>query len=237
MCGRLTLHSDQKALAKAFKAEFSEKVTTVAHYNIPPGTSIPVVRHARSSGTGQSRLWESAFWGLIPTWQKTPRGHPNARAESLAEKPAFKDAWARQRCLIPADGFYEWDRRFQPRKPYYFTPSSAPFLTMGGLWTMRLNAQGVPTLTVAIITREARVPVDSIHDRMPLFIEPDDWDAWLAPERTPVLEHYLEAGTRVSLEQCPVSLAVNDARRDGPELVEPLQGPAGTQLQQDLFDS
>ncbi len=230
MCGRFTVTSDSKALASAFLAEFAEEQEQIGpRYNIPPGSAIPVIRLGASM-EGRPVL-ERAVWGLV-AWPGG-RAHPNARAEGLASRPTFKAAFAARRCLVPANGFYEWDRRYQPRKPYYFH-SPGEVLPMAGIWEWQESKDGKPVMTVAVVTREAADPVRSIHDRMPLFIAPALWERWLRSGATQMAP-FLDADP-VVLCQRSVSLAVNDARRDGAELIEPLEGPTGAHYQADLFE-
>lgn len=240
MCGRMTQHTDPKALAKAFLAEFAEPGTEEIlaaqgpRYNIPPGTSIAVVRND-GGGAGVGPVLARARWGLVPPWKSGGGGHANARAEGLAERPTFSAAFAARRCLVPADGFYEWDRRYQPRKPYYFAAADGKVLAMAGIWEWGASADGGLVMTVAVVTREAAGPVTSIHDRMPLFIPEALAEDWLRSDSQRPLASFLRHGLDVSLSKRAVSLAVNDARREGPDLVKPVKGPAGTRYQADLF--
>lgn len=239
MCGRITQHTDPKALTQAFEAAFEEPGTEVAlradgpRYNMPPGTPLAVVRHEERAAGGARRAVARARWGLEVPWQ-AGRPHANARAEGIEERPAFKAAVAARRCLIPANGFYEWDRRYQPRKPYYFQAREGA-LALAGIWEWAPLADGGMGMTVAVVTREAAGPVARIHDRMPLFIPPALYDAWLRPEGSLSMAGFLRAGLAVEVTQTAVSLAVNDARRDGPELVQAVAGPTGARLQGDLF--
>lgn len=233
MCGRFTLESNQKALARAFVAEFGLAEDSLkARYNITPGTAVAMVSHV--SDPQPRRRLELAQWGLLP-WSTSQKGLPNARVEGIAERPAFRDAFAARRCLVPASGFYEWDRRFQPRKPFYFSSSKSDILTMAGLWEPD-RGQSDGQRTVALVTCAAVSPVDSIHDRMPLFVPPELWQDWLDPSSGVSLDTFLEAGRRMSLEKRAVSLQVNNSRAEGPALIAPLEGPAGTHFQADLFD-
>lgn len=235
MCGRFTLESNQKALARAFVAEFGFAEDSLkARYNITPGTAVAIVR--QESDPQRRRRLELAQWGLLP-WATSQKGLPNARVEGIAERPAFREAFAARRCLVPANGFYEWDRRFQPRKPFYFLGGKSDILAMAGLWEPdRSGAYGGQS-TVALVTCAAVSPVDSIHDRMPLFVPPELWQDWLEPSSGVSLDTFLEAGYRISLEKRAVSLQVNNSRAEGSALIEPLEGPAGTHFQADLFDA
>lgn len=241
MCGRITQHTDPKALAKAFEAAFADAGTAEAlagqgpRYNIPPGTPIAVVRNDVDGARDARPVVARARWGLVPPWKSGGGGHANARAEGLAERPTFSAAFAARRCLVPADGFYEWDRRYKPRKPYYFESAEGKVLAMAGIWEWGVAADGDRVMTVAVVTREAAGPVARIHDRMPLFIPESLSDEWLRSDSQRPLASFLRAGLAVEVTQTAVSLAVNDARMEGPDLVKAVEGPTGTRYQADLF--
>jgi putative SOS response-associated peptidase YedK len=167
-------------------------------------------------------------WGLVPHWSKDPRVGPrliNARAESAASKPAFRDAVARRRCLLPADGWYEWQRLGTHKQPFFITPADGSGLAMAGLWsTWRSpDATAPPLVTCAVLTTNAVGPLTEIHDRMPLILPAQAWQAWLDPGSDNPSELLVPPPAQLvhALELRPVSTAVNNVRRDGPELVEP----------------
>ena len=157
MCGRYTLSAGHEALARAFLAEFAEELQASwkARYNIAPGTGIVAILEDRDRG---GRKAEVLHWGLVPHWAKDPNiGYKmiNARAETIGEKPAYRDAYRYRRCLVPASGFYEWDRTKSPRQPYYFYPKGSDFMAMAGVWEPWPHPSGSEILSVSLITTTA----------------------------------------------------------------------------------
>jgi putative SOS response-associated peptidase YedK len=175
MCGRYMITSSFEAMARLFEAELdlgANMIDDAARPNVSPTEAIPVV----VAGDGGRRL-VAMRWGLVPPWYKTPTGGPlliNARAESVATKPAFAKAVRDRRCLIPADGFYEWQGEKGAKTPYIIhRTDNAPF-AFAGLWE---SWRGQPT--AAIVTCEANSTLAPIHERMPVVLAPDDWPLWL----------------------------------------------------------
>ena len=239
MCGRYTLSAGHEALARAFLAEFPEdlKASWKARYNIAPGGGIVAIHEDRDKG---GRRAEVFHWGLVPRWAKDPDiGYKmiNARAETIAGKPAYRDAFRYRRCLIPASGFYEWDRRTSPRQPYYFHPREADFMAMAGVWEYWLHPCGSEIVSAAVITTTADSTVAPVHHRMPVILPKEAWGAWLDTRRVkPEMEPFLEARVPDSfLGMHPVSREVNKARAEGPELVEPIDERDTGAGQMDLF--
>ena len=210
MCGRFALHAHPDIVSLQFG--LGSLPIFEPHYNIAPTARILIVR---GGGAGRAR------WGLVPGWAKTPsltaKLH-QARAETVAEKPAFREAYRRRRCLIPASGFYEWRSEGGTRQPYYVYPVEEPLLAFAGLWES-WRGPDVALETCAIITTEANEKMRPIHDRMPVIVARADYAAWLG-------------GAEVPLAPCPasaialrrVSRAVNNARNDAAELIEPAPG-------------
>ena len=189
-------------------------------------------------------------WGLVPHWAKDPKIGSrliNARAESAGRKPAFRDALARRRCLLPADGWYEWQRSNSPsgsfhsgsfrsgssKQPFFITPADGSGLAMAGLWsTWRLppaepairlpGHTAPPVVSCAVLTTDAVGPLAEIHDRMPLILPDQAWRAWLDPDSDDPGGLLAPPPEQLvhALELRPVSTAVNNVRHDGPELVE-----------------
>jgi putative SOS response-associated peptidase YedK len=172
-------------------------------------------------------------WGLVPHWAKDPKIGSrliNARAESAASKPSFRDAVARRRCLLPADGWYEWQRgagtalRGGRKQPFFITPADGSGLALAGLWsTWRGPDAAIPPLvTCTVLTTDAVGPLAEIHDRMPLILPAQAWQAWLDPDSHDPSELLAPPPEQLvhALELRPVSTAVNNVRRDGPELVD-----------------
>lgn len=238
MCGRYTLSAGHEALAKAFLAEFGEelKASWKPRYNIAPGTGITAILEDRDKG---GRKADVLHWGLVPHWAKDPNiGYKliNARAETIAEKPAYRDAFRYRRCLVPASGFYEWDRRESPRQPYYFYPEHGDFMALAGIWEHWLHPTGSEILSVSLVTRPADETVGRIHHRMPVILPESSWASWLdTTEARPRMEAFLERLPEESLLQAyPVSRKVNKVEEQGEELLQKVnENPSQKQL--DLF--
>jgi len=203
MCGRYALHSNPDVVALMFG--LSEIPAYTARYNIAPSAQVLIVRKNEAA---------MVRWGLVPRWAKDPAigaKMNNARAESVAEKPSFREAFRKRRCLIPANGFYEWKSEGGRKQPYYIYPSGGALFAFAGLWEQWQDLQ-----TCAIITTEANEKMAAVHDRMPVVVSPADYAAWLA-------------GGEIPLRACPgsaidirrVSRAVSNARNDTPALIEP----------------
>lgn len=224
MCGRYTLSKAEHLKMMLREAgflfdEFSE-TALIPRFNITPSQQIPVILDAAP------RIVTAARWGLIPSWAKDEKignSLANARAESIGEKPAFRAAFRKRRCWVPADGFYEWKKTPVGRQPYRFTmKNDAPFF-FAGLWEIWRNPDGQDVRTVTLITTGPNAVTQSVHDRMPVILPPERRGAWLAPD-TPVetLKSLLVPYPAEAMKAEPVSSAVNNARLDGPELIRPL---------------
>lgn len=227
MCGRYALSRSVRELADLFEAPPPE-FDFAPSANIAPGREIPVVVAARPPG---GRRLEKRRWGLVPSWAKEIAigGRLiNARVETVRLKPAFRAAFRERRCLIPADGFYEWHGPPGRKQPYFFhRPSGAP-LAFAGLYENWRG--GAPTpgadayLSCAILTREASASVREIHDRMPVILKPEYYDAWLDPDNTDpaALERILREGCITELSRHAVSRRVNRVENDDRRLTEPI---------------
>ena len=230
MCGRFSLVSpdtilEQLDLAGAFP-DWS------ASFNIAPGRELPcVVNHHESSR--RARLLR---WGLVPSWAEDPRiGFKmiNARRESVATKPSFRDAYARRRCLVLADGFYEWRAEGKKKTPFYFRRRSREPFAFAGLWASwcsKDESEGARLDTVTIITAPANELVAPVHDRMPVIVSAQDYGRWLSPELLePVaVDDILAHPAYDEFESFEVSRLVSSVSNDGPELIEP--GPSQQRL-------
>ena len=230
MCGRYTLSAGHEALARAFLAEFAEEIRSSwkPRYNIAPGTGILAIMDDRDRGARRAEVFH---WGLVPHWARDPKlGHKliNARAETVAGKPAYRDAFRYRRCLVPASGFYEWDRTRTPPQPYYFHPGGEPFMALAGIWEHWMHPGGSEILSAALITMPARHPVEAIHHRMPVVLPETAWDEWLSTDlENPVMEPFLTAsGSTSPLAMHAVSTAVNRTDRDDRGLIEPVSAPS-----------
>ena len=176
MCGRYTMHHPLKQIEMHFGVN-ATKAETTERYNISPTQSVPVVLEHEGS-----RLLDSFQWGLIPVWAKDPGiGNKmiNARAETLADKPAFKPALSRRRCLIPADGFYEWRKDGALKQPMYVRRKDGELFAFAGLWETWKQEDGSPLHTCTIITTSANDAMRPIHERMPVMLLPEDEALWL----------------------------------------------------------
>ena len=177
MCGRFVLETPLKATAEIFNAQMAESLVTVPNFNICPAENISVL----VSNLGKRKLGQMR-WGFVPHWYKSVADGPllfNARAETLAKKPAFRDACIKRRCLIPADGFYEWKKQVGSKsKPFYVRRSDGQQMIFAGIWQFSgYREDKTPTCT--IITVPASEQISGIHNRMPLIIDPSDWAGWL----------------------------------------------------------
>lgn len=222
MCGRYTLATSGQELVEMFDAgaltfDWSER------YNIAPGQQAPVVAEDR-----RGRRMGLLTWGLAPAWMDEPRsGIVNARAESVATRPSFREAFRRRRCLVPADGFFEWKREGDVRTPWWFHSAGGGVLAFAGLWESWSRAGAEPRHTFTIITAQASADVAHVHDRMPVLVQDSDRAAWLdrasSPDRLAAILHAPPAG---SLDGHPVSRRVNRTAEDDPSLIEPLDPTA-----------
>ncbi len=220
MCGRFTLATDGAQLAAQFA--LPEPPQLGPRYNIAPTQSVAVVR---SAAVGRELVLMR--WGLVPMWAKDPSIGSrmiNARAETAAEKPAFRTALRQRRCLLPADGFYEWQATPDGKQPFYFHMADAAPFALAGLWERWKSPAGAPLESCTILTTEANDLLCPFHDRMPVIVAPADYARWLDPAlRDPEAVHDLLAPYDAdSMAAHPVSRDVNRVANDGPQLVAPL---------------
>lgn len=217
MCGRFTLRSAPEALAEHFGLEVIEPYAP--RYNIAPTQPVLAVISA-----DERRVAHLLQWGLVPSWARDPRiGQRmiNARAETVAEKPAFRAAFRRRRCLIPADGYYEWTATPHGKQPWYmYRPDEACF-AFAGLWE-HWEHDGAVMETCAILTCAANARLATVHDRMPVVIEAADYPRWLAPEREgPPPSTLLRAVDDDFFTLHRVAKRVNSPRHDAPDCIAP----------------
>lgn len=221
MCGRYTLIGHEGPLQKVFP--FVKSLQRFEpRYNIAPTQNVPVIAN---DDAGSVRLFR---WGLIPHFAKDPAiGNRmiNARAETLAEKPSFRTAFARRRCLFLADGFYEWRKNpdGKTKTPMYIRMKSGLPFAFAGLWDVWRPQGGEPVRSVAIITTGPNTLLEPIHHRMPVIIRPEDYEIWLDPEeRNPEdLKRLLVPFNPTEMSTHPVSKIVNNPRNDLPDCIEP----------------
>ena len=223
MCGRISQDPSAKDLARLFQAELlpDGKPELGARYNVAP--TQPVLAVVEDEG---KRLIVQHRWGLIPSWAKDPTAFDgkthNARAETVASKPAYRESFRRRRSLVPASAFYEWRRWDGSRQPYAIVRRDGLPLALAGLWSSwRDPKSGRELLTCAMITTEANEVVGEIHDRMPVILTEDAWDLWLDPKVRDVaaLETLLRPCPSDLIRAYPVSRAVGNTRNEGPELL------------------
>lgn len=221
MCGRYTLYSRGEDIAAEFGLLSTPEVSI--RYNITPGGPILAVRTGPDGPQA-----DYLKWGLVPAWVKADaQGQPerrysliNARAETAATKPAYRAAWRQRRCLVPADGFYEWQNRDGKKQPYYVRHRTSRLLAIAGLWERWLAPTGEVLESCALVTTEAEGAFAAIHSRMPLIVAPDHYEAWLAS--APPSEQLISPYNAQQLSWQPVSSAVNSPRNDDARLIEPL---------------
>ncbi|HJT33942.1 MAG TPA: SOS response-associated peptidase [Pirellulales bacterium] len=229
MCGRFTLRTEPQQVAKHF--ELAELPLFQPRYNIAPTQPAPVIRLDQSG----RRVLNGLRWGLVPSWAKDLAiGNQliNARCETLATKPAFRHAFRRRRCLVAADGFYEWQRQGKRKQPFYITAADGAPLAFAGLWerwepTDAPNAgtgRPTPVESCTVITTTANEHLRTLHDRMPVILPRATWATWLdaAAEDTAVLQKLLVPSADDGLTMHAVSPLVNSPSTDDPRCVEPL---------------
>lgn len=221
MCGRYTLTASGDALAEEF--DLSREPEIEARYNIAPTQEVPVIR-ATPNGSELARL----RWGLVPSWAKDPSiGNRmiNARAETVAEKPSFRAAFKRRRCLVPANGFYEWQKLADGTKqPFHMRLKSRRPFAIAGLWErwQSKNPQESPLDSFTLITTEANALTEQVHHRMPVILSGPERRTWLDPNQTDrtCLEDLLKPYAPEAMEIFPVSRFVNRPQNDSPRCIE-----------------
>ncbi|MBK1701872.1 SOS response-associated peptidase [Thiococcus pfennigii] len=225
MCGRFSLGVSPEDLWDFFGLD--QAPDSVPRYNVAPSTSAIAIREIAGV-----RRADPLRWGLIPHWAKDARvGYStiNARAETVAIKPAFRDAFRRRRCLIPADGFYEWQPRpgSKVKQPYFISRTDGAPLAMAGLWERWRGPVGEVVESCAVIVTAANRLLRPIHDRMPVLLDPEHFAAWLDPanDDTQALLALLRPYSSEPLRVVPVSRRVNDPRHDDAALRVPLEAP------------
>lgn len=217
MCGRLALTLPPESVAHLFDAVFAAPDNLEPRYNVCPTTQV-----LTAVSTEDGRVMQKMRWGLLPHWYKTPNDGPlliNARAETIAEKPAFKSSCRSRRCLIPATGFYEWTKADDGgRDPHYIFPQSGEAFAFAGIWREWTGADGSVMTTTAIVTCAANTQMSAIHHRMPVIVAPEDFALWLGEEGR---------GAAVLMKPAPedtcqsyrVSRDVNGTKIDDPSLI------------------
>lgn len=220
MCGRYTLYHDEDDLTRLFDLD---AFPVEPRYNIAPTQPVPIIA-ARADGT-RERL--TGRWGLVPHWVRDAASFKanlfNARSESAADKPSFREAMRRWRCLVPASGFYEWADRDGGRQPYYLYRRDGGPLALAGLYSV-WSKGGAPLLSFTILTTRPNAEVAALHDRMPVILEPAAFERWLDPggRESHALDDLLAPLDDGLLAAYPVGRAVGSPRRDDAGLIERL---------------
>jgi putative SOS response-associated peptidase YedK len=221
MCGRYTLATPTPADIRA-RFPVGESIEIARRYNVAPGDDVLAVTTSRE---GEPR-GELLRWGLVPSWAKSPTTGLkmiNARVETVAERPAYRRAFERFRCLIVADGFYEWQRMPNgPKQAFHITREDGQPFAFAGLWSIWHGDADHTLRSCTILTTAANAAISSLHDRMPIILEPDAEAAWLdASTARGELDEILHGLKPERTALAPVGPAVNDARYDGPECLAP----------------
>lgn len=222
MCGRFASTYSPDQLQQWYDALLMPDLPL--RYNIAPGTDIVTVRIS-----AEGRVGSAMRWGFIPSWAKDPATMPmlhNARAETIAERPMFRTAFHRRRCLIPASGFYEWKLvpGQRPKQPFYISFKDGTPMSLAGIWATAKTVDGKTIDTCAIITTGANATVEPIHNRMPVIIDCSDWNQWLQPEAVSddVLKELLRPFDADRMQAWGVAHAVNRVTNDNPFLIQPI---------------
>ncbi len=222
MCGRFAQYTTPDEIAELY--QLGDVPALTPRYNIAPTESILALRVSPESG---DREFAMLRWGLVPSWAKDPKiGNTMiiARSETVAVKPSFRTALTKRRCLIIADGFYEWQRNVKPSRPHYFAMKDRKPFAIAGLWERYQPPQGDTIQTCAILTTAANTLMASIHDRMPVILNPADHVLWLdlAMQDVGALARLYHPFPEEFMTTYPVSAIVNNPRNDHPQCVEPL---------------
>lgn len=219
MCGRFTLSTPGEALARVF--HLAEAPLFSPRYNLAPSQMAGVVRLQNAQ-----REWALLRWGLIPSWATDPKiayNLINARSETASAKPSFRDAFRKRRCLVAADGFFEWRKEGKAKQPFLIRRADQQPFAFAGLWERWQPPKGDPLETFTILTTSANTQLASLHDRMPVILDTGDHAAWLDPEQ-PIdrLQALMRPLPDDVLSLVPVSSRVNSPKFDDPDCVKPL---------------
>ena len=222
MCGRYSQRQSAKIIAQVFQVD--EVPTLEPRYNIAPTQSVPTVLQTSAL---TNRQFKMLHWGLIPSWAKDSKMGAkliNARAETVAEKPAFRSAFRQRRCLVLADGFYEWQQQEQKKQkqPFYFHLSDERPFAFAGLWEHWKGEDGEEIQSCTLLTTEANELMQPIHNRMPVILDPKDYDLWLDLEvkKPELLQPLLHPYRSEEMTAYPVSKVVNKPSNDSAECIE-----------------
>ena len=224
MCGRFTLHTPANKLVELFG--LAEEPILAPRYNIAPTQPVAVVRFQDPT---TPREWVLMYWGLVPSWSKDPSIGSrliNARSETAHEKPSFRAAFRRRRCLLPADGFYEWKRTDTGKQPYYISMRDGSPFALAGLWEYWEGGDGSSLESCTILTTTPNECVEPLHDRMPVIVAPEDYDEWLGngddstQRDVDVIRHLLRAYSSDAMTSQAVSKYVNSSANEGARCIQ-----------------
>ena len=220
MCGRFNLRTPSAELVNVF--DLAQDPQWEIRFNIAPTTPVGVILFA--DGVRQGSVFH---WGLIPSWSKDPKVAYrmfNARGETVASKPSFRSAFKRRRCLIPADGFYEWKKGpGKEKQPYHIGLADEGPLAFAGLWEKWLSPEGSEIFSCTIITTSANSLLSDLHERMPVILEPEDFSRWLDPElqESEGVEDLIRTYPEDKMKIYPVNPIVNNARNETEDCIKP----------------
>ena len=222
MCGRYRLSRRKQLIQQYF--DTAEEVDWEPRYNIAPSQQVGIVRQDR---TKPERHLSLARWGLIPFWAKDPNiGFKtiNARSETAPSKPAFREAFRTRRCLVPADGFYEWQRSGKAKQPFHFGIGDDSLFAFAGLWDRWKDPTGQVVESCSILTTTPNALLADVHNRMPAILSPENYDLWLDPglERVNAVTELLSPFDARLMKRYPVSNRVNFVKNDDPDCAVPL---------------
>jgi putative SOS response-associated peptidase YedK len=227
MCGRYTLTASAEQVQQAFNLD-SVPAQLAPRYNIAPTQPIAVITN------DQPKQLTFVTWGLVPSWSKdtSMAGQLiNARAETLSEKASFRTAYKYRRCLVPADGFYEWRKDGKGKTPVYIHKQDRGVFAMAGLWERWVSKDGSEVLSATIVTTDPNDMISKMHHRMAVILQPEDYELWLSPKAEPLaLQSLLKPYPSDDLRAYDVSTEVNNARFDSPSMIEPFAAPQQTPL-------
>ena len=224
MCGRYVIEDYQELSERLVQVPLRYEFDLKPNWNAAPTQTLPVVVEE-----GDAWVVRGMHWGLIPKWTKPgqrPKVMPiNARSETAGEKPMFKALMRHRRCIVPANGFYEWQNRGGAKQPYFIHPRDHDLFLFAGLWDeANAGPDGEPIQSFTILTTEATAAMATIHDRMPVVVPDDTVPDWLDREETEAepLEAALKIAVELPIDMVPVSRAVNSPKNNSPDLLEPL---------------
>lgn len=227
MCGRFVQIEKPEFYAEHFGAQFVRTETLRENFNVAPTTQVYAVADHEGD-----RVLTSFRWGLVPSWAKDIKigsRSINARSETAAAKPTFRSSFEKRRCLIPVDGFYEWERKTKGKLPHYIFAADGKPLPVAGLWSSWHDPESEERiLTCTILTGSPNPLLESIHDRMPVILSPEHWDTWLDPNYRDkdVLQTLMSVYPAELMTEYPVSTLVNKVANNTPDLLKPLDTPA-----------